>query len=133
MTAERTRLERIAADYAKAWSSKSPEAVASFYAEDGQIVINRGEALKGRAALAEMAEGFYATYPDLIVHCDDVRIAGTHAIFVWTFEGHHAETRNFVKVRGWEEWELDDSLKVNSSRGWFDAAEEDRQISGPVS
>ncbi len=130
MTDELANLKLVAADYAKAWSSKSPEAVAAFYAEDGQIVINRGEALKGRKAIADMAAGFYASFPDLIVHCDDVRIAGTHAIFVWTLEGHHAETKNFVKLGGWEEWELDDGLKVTSSLGWFNAAEEERQISG---
>lgn len=34
---------RMAADYTAAWNSKSPEAVASFYALDGEIVINRGD------------------------------------------------------------------------------------------
>ena len=133
MTIERAELERMAADYAAAWSSKSSQAVASFFAEDGQIVINRGPVLKGRPALVEMAEGFYAAYPDLIVHCDDVRIAGTHALFAWTFEGHHAESRHPVKVSGWEEWELDADLKVKSSCGWYDAADEERQISGGTS
>ena len=97
-----TRLKQIAADYAEAWSSKSPEAVASFYAE----------------------------FPDLLVHCDEVRTAGDHAIFVWTLEGHHSKTRNYVKVGGWEEWELDKNFKVKSSLGWFDAAEYERQIAG---
>ncbi len=29
---------------------------------------------------------------------------------------------------GWEEWELDDNMKVKSSLGWFDAQEYERQI-----
>ncbi len=118
----------VAENYAKAWCSLSPEAVASFYAEDGQISINKGDVLKGRDAIAEMAKGFYAEFPDLIVHCDALRLSGSHALFVWTLEGHHSETKNFVKVGGWEEWELDDDMKVKSSLGWFNGLEYERQI-----
>ena len=114
--------------YATAWCSHSPEAVASFYASDGQIQINRGEVLKGHAAIARMAAGFYADFPDLVVRCDDIRSAGNHALFAWTLEGHHAKTKQFVKLGGWEEWELDANMKVKSSLGWFDALEYQRQI-----
>jgi uncharacterized protein (TIGR02246 family) len=124
------KFETMAKDYAKGWSSRSPERVASFFAEDGRIEINRGEALQGREAIAEMAAGFFAEFPDLIVHCDGIRVAGNHAIFLWTLEGHHAKTKNYVKVRGWEEWELDDDLKVKSSLGWFAAVDYERQIAG---
>ena len=116
--------------YAKAWSSNDPEGVASFYAEDGEIRINGGDLIKGRAAVAEMAAGFYAEFPDLVVHCDDCRIAGQNALFSWTLEGHHSETGNYVKVPGWEEWELTDDGLVAVSRGRFDAAEYDRQVAG---
>lgn len=128
MTLKSTKLDEIATAYAQAWSSKSPEAVASFYAEDGQIAINRGDVLKGRPDITEMAAGFYAEFPDLVVTCDGTRWAGGHAIFLWTLEGYHAETKNHVKVGGWEEWELDVNLKVISSLGWFDAEEYERQI-----
>ena len=121
-------LKSMAERYAKAWSSHSPEAVASYYAPDGQISINRGDTLKGQEAIVEMAAGFYAEFPDLIVHCDELRTAGNHAIFAWTLEGHHAETKNYVKVAGWEEWELDENMKIKSSLGWFDAEEYDRQV-----
>jgi len=115
-------------NYSKAWSSGSPEAVAYHYAPDGQISINHGDPIQGREAIAEMAAGFYAEFPDLVVRCDDVRTSGDHAIFIWTLEGHHAETKNHVKVGGWEEWELDENLKIKSSLGWFDATEYERQI-----
>jgi hypothetical protein len=36
---------------------------------------------------------------------------------------------NFRRA-GWEEWELDERLKVRFSRGWFEEADEQRQISG---
>lgn len=116
--------------YAKAWSSNDPAGVASFYSTDGEISINGGDALKGRAAIAEMAAGFYAEFPDLIVHCDEVRVAGSNALFSWTLEGHHSQTGNHVKVPGWEEWELTDAGEVAVSRGRFDAAEYDRQVQG---
>ena len=118
----------MATKYAAAWSSRTPEGVASFYAPDGKIAINGGDDISGRAAVAEMATGFYAEFPDLIVHLDDIRAAGDHAIFVWTLEGTHSGTGNRVKVQGWEEWTLSDDCEVASSLGWFDAAEYDRQI-----
>ncbi len=116
--------------YAAAWSSGDPAAVAAFYAEDGHIAINKGEPIVGRAALTEMAAGFYSEFPDLVVHMDDIRLAGDHAIFVWTLEGKHSETGNFVKVGGWEEWTLGEDLKVRASLGWFDAEDYDRQVAG---
>ncbi len=126
------KLQEVAASYSKAWSSGDAEAVASHYAPDGQITINRGDPIKGQAAVIEMVNGFYAEFPDLVVLCDEMRTAGDHAIFVWTLEGHHAETKNFVKVGGWEEWELDEDYKVSASLGWFDAVEYERQIAEGV-
>ncbi|MDA5094706.1 nuclear transport factor 2 family protein [Aliiroseovarius sp. KMU-50] len=123
-------VSKIAADYTAAWNSKSAEAVASFFAEDGEIIINRGEPWRGRARVQEMAEGFYADVPDLILSCDDIRLSGSHAVFVWTFAGHDATTGHHLTIRGWEEWELDDALKVKSSRGWFNAEDYARQVEG---
>lgn len=128
MALDPAKLKKLAMDYANAWSSKSPDAVASFFAKDGQIAINRGDVLKGHAAIAEMAAGFYSEFPDLVVLCDEVRVAGDHAVFAWTLEGHHVRTKNFVRVGGWEEWDIDGQLKIKSSLGWFDQAEYDRQI-----
>ena len=128
MSFDSSKLEKKAANYTAAWCSKSPEAVAAHYSDDEQIVINRGDVLKGSEAIAEMAAGFYAEFPDLVVHFDEIRFAGNHAIYVWTLEGHHAETKNYVKVGGWEEWEIDENMKIKSSLGWFDADEYDRQV-----
>lgn len=121
-------LREMGQRYAEAWSSGNPEAVAAFYAEDGHIAINKGEPIVGRAALAEMAAGFYSEFPDLVVHMDDIRLAGDHAIFVWTLQGKHSETGSFVKVSGWEEWTLGEDLTVRASLGWFDAEDYDRQV-----
>lgn len=116
--------------YARAWSSNDPEGVAGFYAPDGEIAINGGDTLKGRDAIAQMAAGFYAEFPDLVVHCDDFRCAGPNALFAWTLEGHHAQTGNYVRVPGWEEWELNDKGEVAVSRGRFDTLDYDAQVAG---
>ncbi len=118
----------MATRYAAEWSSQSPEGVAAFYAPDGKIAINVGDELAGRAAIVEMAAGFYMEFPDLIVHLDDIRAAGNQAVFTWTLEGTHSDTGNKVKVPGWEEWTLSDDCLVTASLGRFDAAEYDRQV-----
>jgi len=83
-----------------------------------------------RKTIANLVRESYASFPDLEVRCDMMRWAGTHAIFVWTREGHHAETGNHVVTRGWEEWELTPDYLVQSSLGWFDADDHQRQIDG---
>ncbi len=118
----------MAERYATAWCSRSSDAVASFYEENGRICINNGEPIVGRAAIADMATGFYSEFPDLVVHLDEIRTAGHNAIFLWTLEGTHSETGNYVKVGGWEEWVLSDDVLVRESLGRFDAVEYDRQI-----
>ena len=123
-------LQTMASEYANAWSSGNPAEVASFYTADGQISINRGEALVGTQAITEMAAGFHAEFPDLEIRCDLMRCAGVHALFAWTLEGHHAETKNHVVVTGWEEWELDEAMKVRKSLGWYDADDYQRQVDG---
>lgn len=120
----------LARRYAEAWTSRNPDTVAGFYADDGQIVINQGEPHVGNEAIAAMAAGFYTAFPDLVVHCDLPRLAGCQGIFAWTLEGHHAETGNYVRIGGWEEWELNADMKVVRSLGWFDATEYDRQVNG---
>ncbi len=120
----------LARDYAIAWSSGDAEAVASFFAPDGQIKVNRGDPLTGRAAIAGMVREIYTDFHDLELRCDMMRWAGTQAIFVWTIEGHHAETSNQVVTRGWEEWELTEDNKIQSSLNWFDAEDHQRQIDG---
>lgn len=126
----RDTLNNLARDYAIAWSSGDPDAVASFFAPDGQIIINRGDPQSGHPAIADMAREFYAEFPDLEVRCDMMRWAGGHAIFVLTREGHHAKTGNRVVMRGWEEWELSEDNKILSSLGWYDTEDYQRQIEG---
>jgi uncharacterized protein (TIGR02246 family) len=120
--------EAFARAYADAWCSGSPEAVARFFDENGEIAINGGAPSKGRAAIAQMAQGFFGDFPGLTVRCDSLRRAGSHALFAWTLEGRHAGTGNSVRVTGWEEWDLGAPLLIRASLGWYDAEEFDRQV-----
>jgi uncharacterized protein (TIGR02246 family) len=114
--------------HTEAWNAHSAEAVASFHAEDSRIVINDGKPWEGRAGVAEMARGFLADVPDLVLRCDGVRTAGHHVVYLWTFEGHAAGTGARLTVAGWEEWTFRPDGKLSSSLGWFDAEDYQRQV-----
>jgi nuclear transport factor 2 (NTF2) superfamily protein len=124
------QLDDLAARYTAAWNSKEPEAVASFHTSTSSIAINRGEPSEGFEGLTAMAAGFHADVPDLHLTCDGIRGAGDHIVYLWAFTGHHAETGNPLRVTGWEEWELDDTMKVTRALGWFDGVDYDRQVAG---
>lgn len=130
MAIDEDRVRAIADAYTAAWNSGSAQAVASFYAEDGEIVINRGDPWKMRAGVAEMAAGFFADVPDLTLACDRLRCAGDHVVYLWTFTGTHSQTGNPLSISGWEEWDLGVDLKIKASRGWFDADDYQRQVDG---
>lgn len=118
---------QLASGYTAAWNTGSADAVASFYADDGQISINRGEPWKGRSGLAEMAQGFFNEVPDLNLVCDEVRVSGDHVVYLWTFTGTHAAHGKPLRISGWEEWNLDVTGKILSSSGWYDAEDYARQ------
>ena len=42
----------------------------------------------------------------------------------------HAATGNPLDVKGWEEWDLDADGSIAESKGWFDAGDYARQVSG---
>lgn len=130
MAFTKTELDDLAERYTAAWNAKVPEQVAGFHTATSSIIINRGEPSFGHNGLTAMAAGFHADVPDLELSCDGIRAAGAHVVYLWTFTGHHAETGNPLKVTGWEEWELDEDMKITSSLGWFDGEEYDRQVSG---
>lgn len=126
----RDEIEAFAKTYVEAWNSGRPERVAACFAEDGGIVINRGQPSVGHAAVTAMAAGFYADVDDMRVACDDLRIAGDHVAFVWTFTGRHAETGKPLDVQGWEEWDLTPGGLIGSSKDWYDAEDYARQVAG---
>jgi uncharacterized protein (TIGR02246 family) len=130
MGLDQAQARKLAEDYTAAWNSGSAKAVAGFFAADGSIIINRGKPWDGSAGLEAMANGFYADVPDLNLSCDGIRLLGDHMVYLWTFTGHHSGTRNPLTIRGCEEWDLDAEGRIVLSRGWFDAGDYARQVSG---
>ena len=58
MAISKENAKSTALNYTKAWCSHDPNAVASFYSENGRIIINGGEPSSARAEIAEMAQLF---------------------------------------------------------------------------
>ena len=131
MTTQRARrVEKMAMEHAAAWSEGDADRIAELFAKNGTITVNRGDPHVGRAEISENAKELLATFPGLVVHCHETRHAGDRAVFVWTLEGNHAGTGNFVSLPGWHEWELDDDMQVKCCRGFFDVGDFERQVAG---
>lgn len=124
------QLDDLAQRYTETWNSKVPAQVANMHVPSSSIVINRGAPSASYAGLTEMAAGFHSDVPDLHLTCDGIRGAGAHVAYLWTFTGHHAGTGKPMHVEGWEEWDLNNDMKITSSLGWFDAEDYDLQITG---
>lgn len=133
MTAD--QLEAFATRYTAAWCSHDPNAVASFFAEDGSIAVNGGEPAVGRAAIAELVQGFYDAFPDTVVIMDRVRGAADKAVYLWTYEGTNTGpggTGHAVRFNGWESWTFSADGLVAVSVGNFDAEEYEHQLAEGV-
>jgi uncharacterized protein (TIGR02246 family) len=126
-----TELTEFGTRYAKAWSSQDPALFASFYAENGSLVINDGKPSVGRAAVEQTAREFMTAFPDMLVKMVDVRWDGDHAIFRWHWTGTNTGpggTGNSVDMTGYEEWSIDANNLILQSRGHLDEAEYQRQL-----
>jgi predicted ester cyclase len=132
--------------YAKAWCSQNPKSVAAFFAENGSLSVNDGPPAVGRAAIAEEAQEFMRTFPDMVVIMDAVSRepelggrsfnaspARTDAVFHWTLTGTNTGpggTGKRVRVSGYELWKIDNDGLIAESKGHFDRAEYERQLRG---
>ncbi len=119
--------------YATAWSSQNPDSVASFYSEEGRLVVNAGEAAVGREAIAEVARGFMNAFPDMIVTFDRLEPRGERMLFHWTLTGTNTGpdgTGARVSISGFEAWLIGDDGLIVESNGSFDAEDYARQLAG---
>ena len=130
MSDQHTKTNALMDAHMKAWNSGVGAEVARTYSKDAIFIINRGDPMVGHGDIGEMAAGFMAEFPDMKLTLNSMLLAGDHMLYTWTFEGHHVDTKNFVRFPGWEEWELDDDCRVKSSLGWFDADDYARQVAG---
>lgn len=130
-----TDLGEFATKYAAAWSSQDPDQLAAFYSQTGALKVNEGVPSVGRAQIAAKAKEFMTAFPDMVVKMESVDHEGDHATFHWRWTGTNTGpggTGKAVDLRGYEEWTFDSSGLIAESRGHYDEAEYQRQMSGPV-
>ena len=120
-------------NYAEAWTSKMPEKMASFYAEDGMLTVNNGTPAIGRKQLAETAQSYMEAFPDMVLIMDSLTARNGKYRFYWTFIGTNSGpggTGNKVDFSGFEEWTINDQRLVQKSIGTYDAEDYERQLKG---
>ena len=69
---ENAELTDFATQYAAAWSSQDSVTFASFYAENGSLRINDGEASVRREAVEQTARSFMTSFADMVVRLVEV-------------------------------------------------------------
>ena len=95
--------------------------------------VNHGPPAVGRAAIAELAKSFMEIFPDLKVTLDKVAPGATGTLFHWTLTGTNTSAAgqgNKVQISGHEIWQLSQAGLIAESRGYFDAADYERQLQG---
>ncbi len=124
-------LADIGTRYAAAWSSQDPALLASFYADNGSLVVNGGPPSTGRAAIAAKAQSFMTAFPDMVVKLERMDQHGDRPVFRWIWTGTNTGpggTGKFVRITGYEEWTLDSNDLIVKSDGHYDEAEYQRQL-----
>ncbi len=124
-------LEIFARGYAQAWCSQRPNFVSSFFAENGELIVNDGKPAKGAEAIINVAKGFMETFPDMIVSMDSLTTNKDKIKFYWTLNGTNNApngTGNKVNFSGFEEWTLNDDGLIEKSNGSFNEIEYQKQL-----
>ena len=125
-------LTDFAIRYAAAWSGKDPVKFASFYEENGSLIVN-GAASVGRAAITATARAYMAAFPDMVVKLDSLRQENNNTVFHWTWTGTNTGpggTGRAVNLHGYERWTIGANGLIEKSDGHFDNDEYQRQLKG---
>ena len=129
---ESTKLNDFAARYTAAWCSQNASRVASFFADQGSLRINEGSPSIGRAAITAAAQSFMSAFPDLLVRMDRLDVDGARTTYHWTLTGTNTApggTGKPVRISGYEEWRIGPDGLIAESKGHFNEAEYQRQLS----
>ena len=133
MTAHQVELNDFAMRYAAAWSSRNPANVAAFYSDRGTLTVNEGMPSVGRAAITRTARTFMTAFPDMVVRLERVEVENGLVVFHWIWTGTNSGpggTDRYVRIRGFEEWTMDDDGYILDSKGHYDEADYQRQLRG---
>jgi predicted ester cyclase len=133
MTRNAQELNAFGASYATAWSSQNAASVAAFFGETASLQINTGAPSVGRTAITAAAQSFMTAFPDMIVSMDELTASESSTVFRWTLVGTNtgpSGTGQRVQISGYEEWKFGEDGLVAESKGHFDEADYQRQLSG---
>jgi ketosteroid isomerase-like protein len=133
MTAHQVELNDFATRYAAAWSSRNPANVAAFYSDRGTLTVNEGMPSVGRAAITATARTFMTAFPDMVVRLERVEVENGLVVFHWIWTGTNSGpggTDRYVRIRGLEEWTMDDDGFILDSKGHYDEVDYQRQLRG---
>ena len=133
MSMNADQLKQFGTRYTAAWCSQNAASVAAFFAENGWLKINDGAPAMGRTAITASAQSFMTDFPDMVVAMDEVVPHGDRALYRWTLTGTNTGpggTGRAVRIQGHEEWTIGPDGLIAESRGRFDAADYQRQLSG---
>ena len=131
MDSEQKKLTDFGKDYTNAWNSQNPENVASFFAEDGSLIVNNGTPLKGKYDITEFAKGFMTAFPDMKLTMDSLLIKPTETQYHWSFVGTNTGpdgTGNKVIFSGFERWTFNENGLIKVSIGSFNEEDYSRQV-----
>ena len=129
------KLNAFAIRYTAAWCSQNAASVASFFAAGGSLRINEGKPSVGRTAITAAAQEFMSAFPDMVVKMDRLGADGGRITFHWTLIGTNTGpggTGKAVRISGYEEWRIGADGLIAESRGHFDEAEYQRQLTTGV-
>jgi steroid delta-isomerase-like uncharacterized protein len=129
------KLNNFATRYTAAWCSQNAASVASFFAKDGSLTINQGSPSVGRAAITAAAQGFMSAFPDMVVTMDRLGADRERITYHWTLAGTNTGpggTGKAVRISGYEEWRIGADGLIAESKGHFDEAEYQRQLTTGV-
>ena len=132
-TSEYDKMIEFGQNYTAAWNSKQPEQMASFYAVDGILIINKGTPAAGTKQLEETARSFMEAFPDMILTMDSLSMQNGTYRYYWTFKGTNTGpggTGNKVDFSGFEEWTMNEEGLIEKSIGTFDAEDYQKQLEG---
>jgi nuclear transport factor 2 (NTF2) superfamily protein len=127
------QLRTFATNYTAAWCSQNAASVAAFYAVDGSLQINEGSPSVGRSAITAAAQSFMTAFPDMVVAMDDVSLQDEASVYRWTLTGTDAGAGgigNRVRISGYEEWTFGEDGLIRESKGHYDEADYQRQLTG---
>jgi hypothetical protein len=124
-------LNDFATRYTAAWCSQSAASVAAFFAEYGSLQVNDGSPAVGRVAITGVAQGFMTSFPDLVVRLDRVIVNDVRVTYYWTLTGTNTGPGGSGKpahISGFEKWRFGPDGLIIESKGFFDAADYQRQL-----